>query len=480
MCYEGLHHTMKIALCKSYFAGPVSGADETLITYAIQLRRAGHDAHVVLLYKYSESDRYYQRLRRSGVPIEYVIERSLVFMLLRGLRNCVSGIVLLLCLIPRTSGHLRRIWQILIDLSTRLHYRDCKTHFGHANYDLLHVFTPDTGTTLIIRTGHELGIPVLYHEMGTPQYLPPLHRYYERLKTVLPLCTEVAALSPRLARQWLNCFPFLNSVSVLPLITEDFELVQLAPSLRPTNEIIFGYAARIETGKGPLVLVDALAKLQEQGQPSLIRVAGTGPELSEVKRRLRELGLSDAWEFAGTYKETLGCTVFMRSLDVFVLPSFAEGTSNSVIEAMAHGLPIVASDVGGLRDLLPPEAGILVPAGDSAKLAEAMQRLASDPELRARMGKAARQRYLDLFSPNAVLPLLVKTYSRVLGATILNGPAPESANGAHPWEICENGKHSRDTFAAYAPTDFQQAFDHVGASIRVSPEIVLADNNGGG
>ena len=118
----------------------------------------------------------------------------------------------------------------------------------------------------------------------------------------------------------------------------------------------------------------------------------------------------------------------MRTLDVFVLPSFAEGTSKSVIEAMAHGLPIITTTVGGLPDLLTPDAGILVPPGDTAALAGAMQRLASDPVLRERMGQAARERYLKLFAPNAVLSMLVDTYSRVAGR---NGH--ESQNGHHPW-----------------------------------------------
>jgi glycosyltransferase involved in cell wall biosynthesis len=120
----------------------------------------------------------------------------------------------------------------------------------------------------------------------------------------------------------------------------------------------------------------------------------------------------------------------MRTLDVFVLPSFAEGTSKSVIEAMAHGLPIITTSVGGSPDLLTPDIGILVPPGDSAALADAMQCLASDPVLRKRMGEAARARYLKLFAPEAVLSMLVTTYSR-LAAT--NGHKVNSGNGQHPW-----------------------------------------------
>jgi glycosyltransferase involved in cell wall biosynthesis len=417
---------MKIALCKSHFFGPVSGADEILVSYAVNLHNAGHDVDVVLFYKPAENDRYNRRLRKAGVPVVNIINRSIAFTLLRSLRGLLSGFLLIFLLVPRSEKGLRKIWQVLIDLISRFHYKNCRDYFAQSDYDVLHVFTPDTGATLMIRAGKEAGIPVLYHEMGTPHYLPPLERYYKRLEKVLPLCSEVAALSPTLARQWSERFPFLPSVSVLPLLTDDAHVLKLG--LNSKQETIFGFAARIERGKGPFVLADALAQLSRDDV--LVRLAGTGPAVQEVKARVRELRLNGSWEFVGAYDGAVGCSAFMRTLDVFVLPSFAEGTSKSVIEAMAHGLPIITTNVGGLPDLLTEDAGILVPPGDSAALAEAMQRLASDSSLRMCMGQAARERYLKLFAPNAVLSMLVDTYSRVAGR---NGH--ESQNGHHPWSI---------------------------------------------
>lgn len=425
---------MKIALCKSHFFGPVSGADEILVSYATSLRRAGHDVEVVLLYKPAENDRYYRRLRQAGVPVVVVIHRSIAFALLRTLRGLLSSFLLFFLLISRSEASLRKVWQVLLDLIARAHYKHCCAFFSASDYDLLHVFTPDTGATLIIRAGSEAGIPVLYHEMGTPHYLPPLDPYYRRLEKVLPLCSEVAALSPTLARQWSERFPFLPSVSVLPLITEDSEMLNVSAKLSPNGkrETIFGYAARIEAGKGAFVLADALAELCRNRNDVHVRLAGAGPAAQEVKARVRQLRLDASWEFVGSYDGVVGCSAFMRTLDVFVLPSFAEGTSKSVIEAMAHGVPIITTTVGGLPDLITPGAGILVPPGDSSALAEAMQHLASDPALRKRMGQAARDRYLQLFAPDAVLSMLVGTYSRVAGT---NGHGPHSSDGKHPWAI---------------------------------------------
>ena len=420
---------MKIALCKSHFFGPVSGADEILVSYAISLHNAGHDVDVVLFYKPAENDRYHQRLRKAGVPVVNVINRSIAFTLLRSLRGLLSGFLLIFLLVPRTERGLRQIWQVLIDLISRFHYKNCRDYFTHSDYDVLHVFTPDTGATLMIRAGKEAGIPVLYHEMGTPHYLPPLEPHYKRLEKVLPLCSEVAALSPTLARQWSERFPFLPAISVLPLLTDDAYVLKM-PARLSTNDTIFGFAARIETGKGPFVLADALAQLRQSRDDVLVRLAGTGPAVQDVKARVRDLRLNGSWEFVGSYDGAIGCSAFMRTLDVFVLPSFAEGTSKSVIEAMAHGLPIITTSVGGSPDLLTPDAGILVPPGDTAALADAMRCLASDPALRKRMGQAARDRYLKLFAPDAVLSMLVDTYARVAGR---NGHV--SHNGHHPWSI---------------------------------------------
>ncbi|HEX3282552.1 MAG TPA: glycosyltransferase [Pyrinomonadaceae bacterium] len=467
---------MKIALCKSHFAGPVSGADETLVTYAIKLRQAGHNAHVALLYKHSNNDRYFKRLERAGVPVDNVIERSIAFMILRGLRNSLSSILLFIFLVPNSTDRLRAIWQVLVDLISRLHYRKCKKHFAAANYDVLHIFTPDTGAAMMIRAGNELGIPVLYHEMGTPDYLPALEPYYKRLEKVLPLCNEVAALSPTLTRQWLSRFPFLPSMSTLPLISDDCERIPPTINVVGNNETVFGFAARVETGKGPFILVDALTKFEQNGQRAFLRIAGTGPELPEIRKRVRELDLIEHCEFVGAYSGTLGCSAFMRSLDVFVLPSFAEGTSNSVIEAMAHGLPVIATNVGGLPDLITPDVGILVPPRDSILLAKAMEKLAHDRELRTRMGKAARERYQKLFATDAVLPLLAKTYARLTGTATL---ADHSANGNHPWGDCENVR--RQTRDALIPgTELCSAAIANQSPFDLIPEAKLARENAAG
>ena len=423
---------MKIALCKTTVFGPISGADEVMLNYAVHLHQTGHDVSVVLLYPPSVDDQYLRRLELKGVPIHAIVLRSYLFAFLRLLRSLLSSALFFLFFVKRAPEGLRRIWQVAIRNVMRFHYRKCRDYFAQQRPDLLHVFTPDAGALLMIRAGHELAIPVLYHEMGTPHHLPPLNGYYHRLEKVLPLCTEVAALSPRLAAEWSVRFPFLRSVSVLPLIMEGSETQN--PNLPSPNsdETVFGFAARLEEGKGPLVLLDALARVNRERMVAVARIAGMGPQLLEAKARARELALREACEFVGHYSEPRLRSAFMNSLDVFVLPSFAEGTPNGVIEAMAHGLPVIASDVGGIPDIIDADSGILVPPGDATALADAMVTLANDPKRRIEMGAAARERHQKLFAPTVVMPLMLKVYQRVTG----NGHSQEMTRDndySHPW-----------------------------------------------
>lgn len=285
----------------------------------------------------------------------------------------------------------------------------------------------------MIRAGAAAGIPVLYQELGTPHYLPELEIHYQRFSKVLPLCSEVAALSPRLAQQWGEKFLSPHPVSVLPLLIEDRLCTQTSQPQQPPAGITFGFAARLERGKGPMILVEAFARVRLKLANASLKIAGVGPQGHAVKARARELSVLDACTLLGAYTAPEDRSAFMQGLDVFVLPTLAEGTPNSIIEAMAHGLPVIASAVGGIPDLITAETGILVPPGDATALANAMTTLASNPELRVRMGHKARARYEKLFSPQVVLPMLMDTYRRTAMRNSVSSAAPSLQPLTHPW-----------------------------------------------
>ena len=416
---------MKILLCKSHFAGPVSGSDETLVAYATHLHQQGHRLAVVLLYAPSESDQYYARLREAGVEVITIVSNPLAHTFLKKIRSLAYWFTASIRLPARPLSVSRKLWQRVSQVLSLIYQRHCRAYFERCKADLIHVITPDAGAAVMIRAGAAAGIPVLYQELGTPQYLPELETPYKSFSRVLPLCSQLAALSPRLAQQWEEKLFPSNPISVLPLLVEDGHGVK-TPKISST--VRFGFAARLEKGKGPMILVDAFAQVRQKLNNTALHIAGIGPEEQAVRMRVKELGVVDACEFRGAYKAPHEKNAFMQGLDVFILPTLAEGTPNSIIEAMAHGLPVIASAVGGIPDLVTSESGILVPPGDPAALADAMTLLVLDHGLRKQMGYEARARYEQLFSPKVVVPMLMDTYRRAAG----NGNNHSQATG-HPW-----------------------------------------------
>ena len=106
----------------------------------------------------------------------------------------------------------------------------------------------------------------------------------------------------------------------------------------------------------------------------------------------------------------------MGGLDCFVLPSLAEGISNTILEAMASGLPVIATDVGGNAELVTAgSTGQLVPAGDPEALAQQIVELASNADRARRMGQLGRQCVEEKFSMNAMVAAYLGTYDKLLG-----------------------------------------------------------------
>jgi glycosyltransferase involved in cell wall biosynthesis len=139
-------------------------------------------------------------------------------------------------------------------------------------------------------------------------------------------------------------------------------------------------------------LVAAFARLEPDYCASLV---GDGPDLPEVEEGVRRAGLQSRVELPGTRADV---PAVLASADVFVLSTKSEGFPISILEAMAAGLPVVATDVGGVAEaVVHQETGLLVPPGDPAALAHALRLLLEDPALRRRLGAAGHDRALERF-----------------------------------------------------------------------------------
>jgi glycosyltransferase involved in cell wall biosynthesis len=422
---------MRIVFGKGTLHGPVSGADEILTANAAALQRAGHSTAILLMYPHAASDQYYLRLRDAGVSISSVASP--------GVRSSLSaGRKLgrrILESFPASQTFLRkRAQKIATGIASR-YYDQCRAYFSQSKADLVHVITPDPSAMVMIRAAHDAGISVLYQEVGTPYHPPGFEAYYEQFTSVLPLCAEVAALSPQLAHECREKL-FPAQVSVLPILVDgQFNRAAAAHVRQPSTQgVTFGFAARLEHLKGPLVLIDAFAMAQRKFADIRLRIAGGGSLKPQAIARARAHGVAGQCEFQDVYTQIEEKSRFMQSLDIFVLPSLTEGTPNGIIEAMAYGLPVIATTVGGIPDLVVNETGMLVPPGDAEAVAQAMELLAGNPRLREQMGRAARKRYEKLFNPELVLPLMLDTYRRVAARNGNRSARLVQKDGlSHPW-----------------------------------------------
>jgi len=181
---------------------------------------------------------------------------------------------------------------------------------------------------------------------------------------------------------------------------------------------LVGTVGRMQTVKAQPQLARAFV-MALQKQPALrerlrLVLVGDGPLRAECEAVLQQAGVADLAWFAG---ERGDVPDVMRALDCFVLPSLAEGISNTILEAMASGLPVLATAVGANSELvLPGATGQLVPPGDSGALADGLCKLAQDTAGAAALGRAGRQRVEQRFSLSSMVAAYESVYQRVLKA----------------------------------------------------------------
>jgi len=174
------------------------------------------------------------------------------------------------------------------------------------------------------------------------------------------------------------------------------------------DAIVAAMVAVMRPGKGHDVLLDAVPHLDRS---VVVVLAGDGELMAHIAERAgRHPGRVVVAGFCEDVPRLLACA------DLVVHPSLADALPTALVHAAAAGLPVVASEVGGIPEIVTGESGILVPPGDPGALADAVNRLAADPDARTWMGQAARQRYEALFSSSVWVGELRRIYGTVLRA----------------------------------------------------------------
>jgi sugar transferase (PEP-CTERM/EpsH1 system associated) len=184
----------------------------------------------------------------------------------------------------------------------------------------------------------------------------------------------------------------------------------------PQEPIVIGTVGRLAEVKDQATLIRAFSTVLEASllakQHLRLVIAGNGPMMDQLEMLISELGLGDFVWMAGDRNDI---PEILRLLNIFVLPSIGEGRSNTILEAMATGLPIIATNVGGNPELVEDGVnGYLVPPGNPEKLAERIIKLTESSETRSLMGKVSLKKVHEKFNWDSTVENYLSVYDELL------------------------------------------------------------------
>lgn len=282
--------------------------------------------------------------------------------------------------------------------------------------DILHVHSTEAGAIGRWAAKRYEDLPVVYTLHGMPfgpNRAAPLRWFVKSVEKHLAKHTTVyAANAQAIVDSYLEAgigTPDQYEVIYSGVDLEALEAAEPADGLPGQQGSRILFAGRLEQGKGIRRLVRAVDRLREGSGPAeaSLLVAGTGPLQDELE------GLDHSWLHVLGFRDDLPS--IMKGCDVLSLPSDHEGTPRVITEAMACGLPVVASDVGGIPEQVADgQSGLLVPARDGEALVDALQALLEDPDRRRSMAKVGRDR-VERFSVEAMVEATDALYQRLLG-----------------------------------------------------------------
>lgn len=266
---------------------------------------------------------------------------------------------------------------------------------------VMHIHMSERGSVLrkglVVHLAARCGIPAVLHLHGADfaeycRALPP--RRAAALRTMMGRAAAVVVLGG----YWRDFVVdelgvAAGRVAVLPNAVPGPQAMPERPGGGPCRILFLGV---LGDRKGAGLLLKALAAPGLRDRNWTACLAGNG-EIDRHRALALDLGLGDRVDFPGWVDEDAARALLARS-DLLVLPSRNEGLPMAILEAMAHGLPVVATPVGAVADAVEDGgSGLLVPVGDRAALAEALGRLVDSPGLRRAMGARGRARYLEQF-----------------------------------------------------------------------------------
>jgi N-acetyl-alpha-D-glucosaminyl L-malate synthase BshA len=229
----------------------------------------------------------------------------------------------------------------------------------------------------------------------------------------------VTAISNYLKQATKVIFNF-DDIAVIPNFVCQSEyqrhpVPELRASLASHGESLLVHVSTFRPVKRPVDCIEILARVLKKGIHTRLVMVGDGGEKSAVEDRARCLGVYENCVFVGKQPKIVD---YLSVADVLLLPSEQESFGLAALEAMACEVPVIASRVGGVPEVVTDgETGFLSEVGDVEKMSEDAARLLTDPALRSEMGKRARESAISRYRTDIVIPQYIEFYERVLGKT---------------------------------------------------------------
>jgi len=365
-----------VLLVSTWYGGPNNGVGLVVESLAQSLHRAGTAVAVLELL----GDGWRPRIRR-GTAGEEIL--SVCFRDPGSTRSTVRRLVAHARLIVAARA-VRR-------LVRRRALRVAHFHYSFAEYDLVRAIVTRLGLS-IVATFHG-------NDLGVNMDDSPTRAATERLLRAAAVATTVSA---SLGRRLVELFPFVTPIArtIHNAIPQAF-LTAMGRGASPKRDIDVLFAGNLIPRKGVDVLLAALPRACDRRSELRVVVAGDGPERTALESLAASLGLRDVVRFVGQQDREAVVGLFQRAR-VAVVPSRAEPFGLVVVEAMAAGARVVASDVGGIPEIAAETGGaLLVPPDDPEALARAIVQALGDPAGDA-VAAAASERALTAFSPDVI------------------------------------------------------------------------------
>jgi N-acetyl-alpha-D-glucosaminyl L-malate synthase BshA len=295
------------------------------------------------------------------------------------------------------------------------------------NLDLLHVHyaIPHSISAILARESLKphRRLPVITTLHGTDITLVGADRSYLPItKYALEQSNGVTAISNYLKQATIDTFQF-DRLEVIPNFVCPSEYkpkpdCELRQALSPDGAPILVHVSNFRPVKRPVDCVEILARVLKKTPARLVMV-GDGSERTNAIHRARSLGVFDRCAFVGKQPRIVD---YLCAADVLLLPSEQESFGLAALEAMACEVPVVASRVGGVPEVVDDgETGFLSDVGDIDKMADDAARLLADEKFRSDMGRRARESAISRYNTDLVIPRYIEFYEKVL-AKSTNGP----------------------------------------------------------